>query len=67
MAICDEIKSLYVFEDHSFQMSKVYGGDRGICAMATAAVGYVCSDIIQCMTSVKKIFCDLILRVMSRI
>lgn len=41
MAICDEIKSLYVFEEHSFQMSKVYGGDRGICAMATAAVGYV--------------------------
>jgi hypothetical protein len=39
MAICDEIRSLYVFEEHSFQMSKVYGGDRGICAMASAAVG----------------------------
>jgi hypothetical protein len=36
---CDEITELYVFEDHSFQMSKVYGGDRGIGAMAAAAVG----------------------------
>ena len=41
VTLCDEICEIYVFEKHSTQMAKIYGGDRGIGAMAAAAVGYV--------------------------
>ena len=39
--LSDEIAELYVYEKHSFQMNKLYGGDRGINAMASASVMYV--------------------------
>ena len=39
LALCEEVTELYVFEEHSVRLNKVYGGDRGMAAIASSSVG----------------------------
>ena len=39
LAHCEEVTELYVFDQHSVGLNKIYGGDRGLAAMASSTVG----------------------------
>ena len=47
LALCEEVTELYVFEQHSAGLNKIYGGDRGLAAIASSTVGYDCASCLS--------------------